>query len=204
MTVQRRNVIFLAIVLGMLLAALDQTIVATALPHMIADLQGAPVLGWVFTAYFLAATATVTVAGLDYDVNVANPVPADLDRLSLLGNGGNDVLKAEAGVESAILVTIDGGDGADSLLGGAGIDFLIGGSGNDTMGGDAGNDLLIGGAGKKPAAFAAKRPREACKRAAFDGQNWRSCAAVKGNGSPSRVRRPTPGTSPPACQRIAK
>ena len=38
---QRRNFVFLAIVLGMLLAALDQTIVATALPTIVADLAGA-------------------------------------------------------------------------------------------------------------------------------------------------------------------
>jgi hypothetical protein len=38
---QRRNFVFLAIVLGMLLAALDQTIVATALPTIVADLGGA-------------------------------------------------------------------------------------------------------------------------------------------------------------------
>ncbi len=38
---KRRNLIFVAIVLGMLLTALDQTIVATALPTIVADL-GAP------------------------------------------------------------------------------------------------------------------------------------------------------------------
>ena len=52
-----------AVALVSILTALDQTIVATALPHVISDLQGAAILGWVFTAYFLAATATVTVAG---------------------------------------------------------------------------------------------------------------------------------------------
>src|SRR3982074_1703094 len=52
-----------SIALVAVMAALDQTVVATALPHMIADLQGATLLGWIFTAYFLAATATVTVAG---------------------------------------------------------------------------------------------------------------------------------------------
>jgi EmrB/QacA subfamily drug resistance transporter len=52
-----------AVALAAVLAALDQTVVATALPHIIGELQGATILGWVFTAYFLAATATVTVAG---------------------------------------------------------------------------------------------------------------------------------------------
>jgi len=43
---QRRNFVFLAIVLGMLLAALDQTIVATALPTIVADLGGAGHQSW--------------------------------------------------------------------------------------------------------------------------------------------------------------
>ena len=38
---QRRNLIFVGVLLGMLLAALDQTIVATALPTVVADLGGA-------------------------------------------------------------------------------------------------------------------------------------------------------------------
>lgn len=38
---QRRNLVFVAVLLGMLLAALDQTIVATALPTVVADLGGA-------------------------------------------------------------------------------------------------------------------------------------------------------------------
>src|SRR3569833_2948130 len=45
------------------LSALDQTVVSTALPHIIGSLEGASLLGWVFTAYFLGATATVAVVG---------------------------------------------------------------------------------------------------------------------------------------------
>ena len=52
-----------AVAMVAVLTALDQTVVSTALPHMIAELQGASILGWVFTAYFVAATATVAVAG---------------------------------------------------------------------------------------------------------------------------------------------
>src|SRR5437588_3320433 len=46
-----------------MLSALDQTIVSTALPHILASLNGAALLGWVFTAYFVGATATVAVVG---------------------------------------------------------------------------------------------------------------------------------------------
>ncbi|HEV7666398.1 MAG TPA: MFS transporter [Chloroflexota bacterium] len=45
------------------LSALDQTVVSTALPHIVDSVQGASLLGWVFSAYFLGATATVPVIG---------------------------------------------------------------------------------------------------------------------------------------------
>lgn len=60
---QRRNLIFLAIVLGMLLAALDQTIVATALPTIVADLGGAGHQSWVVTSYLLASTIVTALVG---------------------------------------------------------------------------------------------------------------------------------------------
>jgi hypothetical protein len=48
------RLIFSALMLGMLLAALDQTIVATALPTITGDLHGLNHIGWVVTAYLLA------------------------------------------------------------------------------------------------------------------------------------------------------
>ena len=60
---QRRNFVFLAIMLGMLLAALDQTIVATALPTIVADLGGAGHQSWVVTSYLLASTVTTALVG---------------------------------------------------------------------------------------------------------------------------------------------
>jgi EmrB/QacA subfamily drug resistance transporter len=56
-------VIFSALMLAMLLAALDQTIVATALPTIVSDLGGLSHLSWVVTAYILASTATTQVWG---------------------------------------------------------------------------------------------------------------------------------------------
>ncbi len=52
-----------ALMLAMLLAALDQTIVATALPTIVSDLGGLSHLSWVVTAYLLASTATTQVWG---------------------------------------------------------------------------------------------------------------------------------------------
>src|SRR5947209_3403890 len=65
---QRRNFVFLAIVLGMLLAALDQTIVATALPTIVADLGGAGHQSWVVTSYLLASTIITALVGRLGDV----------------------------------------------------------------------------------------------------------------------------------------
>jgi EmrB/QacA subfamily drug resistance transporter len=61
----RRTVytIFAALMIAMLLAALDQTIVATALPTIVRDLGGANHLSWVVTAYMLASTVTTVLWG---------------------------------------------------------------------------------------------------------------------------------------------
>ncbi|MGD9999441.1 MAG: MDR family MFS transporter [Ilumatobacteraceae bacterium] len=56
-------VIFSGLMLGMTLAALDQTIVATALPTITSDLGGLDHLSWVVTAYLLAATVSTPVYG---------------------------------------------------------------------------------------------------------------------------------------------
>jgi EmrB/QacA subfamily drug resistance transporter len=56
-------VIYSALMLALLLAALDQTIVATALPTIVSDLGGLSHLSWVVTAYLLASTASTQVWG---------------------------------------------------------------------------------------------------------------------------------------------
>ncbi|MEU4201973.1 MFS transporter [Streptomyces sp. NPDC045470] len=52
-----------ALLLGLLIAALDQTIVATALPTIVSDLGGLDHLSWVVTAYLLASTAATPLWG---------------------------------------------------------------------------------------------------------------------------------------------
>src|SRR5918912_2802609 len=56
-------VAFGAMMLATLLAALDQTIVATALPQIVGDLHGFKSLSWVVTAYLLSTTVTVPLYG---------------------------------------------------------------------------------------------------------------------------------------------
>ena len=52
-----------ALMLGMLLAALDQTIVSTALPTIVGDLKGGSHIAWVITAYLLATTVSTPLWG---------------------------------------------------------------------------------------------------------------------------------------------
>ncbi len=64
---------FAGVLLGMLLAVLNQTIVATALPRIVADLGGLEHYSWVFTAYMLAATVTVPIYGRLSDIHGRRP-----------------------------------------------------------------------------------------------------------------------------------
>ena len=56
-------VIFVAVMLCMFLTAIDQSIVATAIPHVLADLNGFHIFSWVITAYLLAMTVTIPIIG---------------------------------------------------------------------------------------------------------------------------------------------
>jgi EmrB/QacA subfamily drug resistance transporter len=55
--------VFAGLMTAMLLAALDQTIIATALPTIVGDLGGLDHLSWVVTAYLLTSTVTVPLYG---------------------------------------------------------------------------------------------------------------------------------------------
>jgi EmrB/QacA subfamily drug resistance transporter len=58
-----RRLVFTGLLLVMLMAALDQTIVATALPTIVSDLGGLSHISWVVTAYLLAQTAVTPLYG---------------------------------------------------------------------------------------------------------------------------------------------
>jgi EmrB/QacA subfamily drug resistance transporter len=60
---RRVLVVIGALMLGMFLAALDQTVVSTALPTIVGDLHGASHLTWVVTAYLLASTVSTPLWG---------------------------------------------------------------------------------------------------------------------------------------------
>src|SRR3989440_11357279 len=61
---QRRVwVIFSGLMLALLIASLDQTVVATALPTIVSDLGGLSQLSWVVTAYLLTSTVSTPLWG---------------------------------------------------------------------------------------------------------------------------------------------
>src|SRR5216684_7153197 len=60
--------ILIGVILGMLLAALDQTVVGTALPRIVASLGGFNHYAWVVTAYLLASTVSIPLYGKLSDI----------------------------------------------------------------------------------------------------------------------------------------
>src|ERR687888_82817 len=73
-TIGRILAIYAGLMAALLLAALDQTIVATALPQIVSDLGGLTSYTWVITAYLLATTVTVPLYGKLGDVYGRRPL----------------------------------------------------------------------------------------------------------------------------------
>src|SRR2546428_1857600 len=63
LTQRQRVLVTVGVMLALLLAALDTTIVGTALPHIVAELQGLDRYAWVLTAYLVASTLMTPIAG---------------------------------------------------------------------------------------------------------------------------------------------
>src|SRR5438132_1058584 len=74
------------ILLTLFLGALDQTVVGTALPRIVTDLNGNGLYSWVVTAYLLSSTVTVPVYGKFSDVFGRKPMLLVGVGLFLLGS----------------------------------------------------------------------------------------------------------------------
>jgi EmrB/QacA subfamily drug resistance transporter len=83
---QTRTRIFIAVMLGLFLAALDQTIVGTALPRIVTDLHGNEIYTWAFTAYLITATVSGPIYGKLSDLFGRRPVLLFAVAVFLLGS----------------------------------------------------------------------------------------------------------------------
>ena len=82
----RKLLVMLGIMLALFLAALDQTIVATALPRIVQEFHGLEHLSWVFTAYLLASTVIVPIYGKLSDIYGRKPFILSAIVLFLVGS----------------------------------------------------------------------------------------------------------------------
>jgi EmrB/QacA subfamily drug resistance transporter len=71
---RQKALIMVAIMMALFLAALDQTIVGTALPRIVTDLAGNNLYTWVVTVYLLSSTVTVPIYGKLSDVYGRRPL----------------------------------------------------------------------------------------------------------------------------------
>ena len=63
MTRRAKTIVVIALMLGMSLAALDTTIVGTALPSIVGKLGGLALYSWVFSVYLITSTYAVPIYG---------------------------------------------------------------------------------------------------------------------------------------------
>src|SRR5690554_2839699 len=70
----RRDWILIALMLTMSLAAMDGTIVATAIPQIVGDLGGFSLFSWLFSIYLLIQTITIPVYGKLADIYGRKPI----------------------------------------------------------------------------------------------------------------------------------
>ncbi len=81
-----RPLTVIAVMLGLFMAAMEMTVVSTAMPTVIADLGGIELYAWVFTAYMLASTVSVPIYGKAADLYGRKPIMLFGTALFLLGS----------------------------------------------------------------------------------------------------------------------
>ena len=63
MTTRTKVLVMAGTLLGLFTAAMDQTIVSTSLPRIVANLGGLGLFPWVFTSFMLTSTTTIPIVG---------------------------------------------------------------------------------------------------------------------------------------------
>ncbi|HTN53593.1 MAG TPA: MDR family MFS transporter [Anaeromyxobacter sp.] len=84
-----RGLTVVALMLGLFLAAMEMTVVSTAMPTVVGELGGLSLYAWVFAAYMLTATVTVPIHGKLADLRGRKPVMLAGLALFLLGSAAS-------------------------------------------------------------------------------------------------------------------
>ncbi|MCP5291805.1 MAG: calcium-binding protein [Burkholderiales bacterium] len=93
----------------------------------------------------ISSATRIAVSGLPALTSITDA--ESIDRLVINGFAGTDTISADTLLSGTIGLTVDGGDGNDTIIGSRGGDQLLGGNDNDFIDGQAGNDLALMGAG---------------------------------------------------------
>lgn len=113
MTRQAKTIIIIALMLGMSLAALDTTIVGTAMPSIVGKLGGFSLYSWVFSIYLLTSTTTVPICGKLADLYGRKPIFLFGSVLFILGSVASGTAQS---MEQLILFRALQGLGAGAVL----------------------------------------------------------------------------------------
>ncbi|HET8846931.1 MAG TPA: MDR family MFS transporter [Ktedonobacteraceae bacterium] len=113
MTRQAKTIVIIALMLGMALAALDTTIVGTAMPSIVGKLGGFSLYSWVFSIYLLTSTTTVPIYGKLADLYGRKPIFLVGTFLFLLGSIASGTAQS---MEQLILFRALQGIGAGAVL----------------------------------------------------------------------------------------
>ncbi|HJT58480.1 MAG TPA: MFS transporter, partial [Ktedonobacteraceae bacterium] len=113
MTRNARIIVTIGLMLGMSLAALDTTIVGTALPSIVGKLGGITLYSWVFSSYLLTSTTTVPIYGKLADLYGRKPLFLFGTAVFLIGSAASGAAQS---MEQLIIFRAIQGLGAGAVL----------------------------------------------------------------------------------------
>jgi EmrB/QacA subfamily drug resistance transporter len=113
MTRRAKIIVTIALMLGMSLAALDTTIVGTAMPSIVGKLGGITLYSWVFSVYLLTSTTTVPIYGKLADLFGRKPIFLFGTTVFLIGSAASG---ASQSMEQLIIFRAIQGLGAGAVL----------------------------------------------------------------------------------------
>jgi Ca2+-binding RTX toxin-like protein len=127
----------------------------------------------------------INVSGLAASLHIA-AIDASIDRLAVNALAGDDTIDASALHANAIVLSLNGGEGADMLIGSQGNDLIVGGRGSDIASMGAGNDTFVWNPGDGSDTVEGQSGVDTMQ---FNGANIDEKIDVSANGSRVRLTR---------------